>query len=566
MRRFCTLPYLAFLLVVLLGTAACGADATATTGGSPAAPPPAPPAAPPATPPAGSGPDSTTGAPLNYGMTNPLTYQSTLTAGQVDDNIRFDDYLSYIHAYQGLQVLPIPVDQRMFIRVVDGAQQPVAGARVRLFDGPQPQGQFSDADQPVFEGRTMSDGRVLYFPQAVPVGQGQPIRAIIERGQNQVDTTVRPGLADQTVALPQLADNTGPVGLDLVFLLDATGSMGDEIDKIKATVDGIAARIGQLPGSSPPRLGLVAYRDHGDEYVTRSWDFTADIAQFSANLENVAAGGGGDTPEAVSTGLHDAIHLPGWTAPESGRHLRMIVLVGDAPPHLDYQDSDYRTLLGEAVQQGIKIFPIGASGLDPQGEYIFRQFAEVTQGQFVFLTYANGASGAPGNATDNHVPEFTVQHLDSLIVQLVAHEIANQTGDPSLSSAPPAATVMAATVAPVTAPPAPVPANPLVLPNPLVLVAQGIFVVALMGLMAVSLLIHFVLQYGLWLILIGLGIAGVVYFQGRTARRQRQAARRSGYAAFVAPAPVAGRTVAAPTQRDTAPLPVLPTDGQAARR
>jgi hypothetical protein len=103
--------------------------------------------------------------------------------------------------------------------------------------------------------------------------------------------------------------------------------------------------------------------------------------------------------------------------------------VGDAAPHLDYaNDYQYAGLLQEAVQAGIKIFPIGASGLNDQGEYIFRQFAEVTQGQFVFLTYENGVSGAPGVSTDHHVSNFTVSQLDSLIVNLVAGEIANQTG------------------------------------------------------------------------------------------------------------------------------------------
>ncbi len=156
------------------------------------------------------------------------------------------------------------------------------------------------------------------------------------------------------------------------------------------------------------------------------------MGQFSANLSNVQAGGGGDTPESVSAGLHDAIHLPGWADASGGRHLRMIVLVGDAPPHLDYpNDYEYTQLLREAVAAGIKIFPIGASGLDDQGEYIFRQFAEVTQGQFVFLTYANGVSGAPGPATDHHVSDFTVNNLDSLVVNLVAGEVAAQTGQQS---------------------------------------------------------------------------------------------------------------------------------------
>jgi hypothetical protein len=241
------------------------------------------------------------------------------------------------------------------------------------------------------------------------------------------------GGPEQVVTLAGLGDkgNEGEVGVDLVFLLDATGSMADEIDHIKQTVGSIAQRIEQLPGSSAPRFALVAYRDRGDDYVTRQWDFTSDIGQFSANLANVEAGGGGDIPESVNAGLHDAIHLQGWADNSTGRHLRMIVLVGDAPPHLNYaNDYSYPQLLNEATANGIKIFPVGASNLEADGEYIFRQFAQVTQGQFVFLTYANGVSGAPGALTDKHVSDFTVQNLDSLIVGLVAGEISNQTGQP----------------------------------------------------------------------------------------------------------------------------------------
>jgi Mg-chelatase subunit ChlD len=401
---------------------AAGAPLAAPTGGSGAAPAPPVPVA-------------------------PALAQAPLTAGQIDDNARFPEYLDFIHQYQGPAVDLIPVDQRLFVRVEDGAGHPVAGARVQMFDGPRP----------VFDGETVSDGRILFLPQAALATQAQSLRAVVGRGKEQVEATVRPGVEDQTIRLPQLPDNSGPVGLDLVFLMDATGSMGDEIDRVKGTVDSIAARIAQLPGSSRPRLGLVAYRDRGDEYVTRAWDFTDSVPQFQQNLANVIAAGGGDTPESVQAGLNDAIHLPGWADNSHGRRLRLIVLVGDAPPHLDYaNDMPYPDLLQQAVAAGIKILPIGASGLDAQGEYIFRQFAQVTQGQFVFLTYADGVSGAPGVATENHVSNFSVDQLDSLVVNLVAHEIANQTGEQSQTGGAvvvPAVALPAAPAAPVAAEP-----------------------------------------------------------------------------------------------------------------
>ncbi|MDQ5866518.1 MAG: hypothetical protein M3390_12415, partial [Chloroflexota bacterium] len=108
----------------------------------------------------------------------------------------------------------------------------------------------------------------------------------------------------------------------------------------------------------------------------------------------------------------------------------VIVLVGDAPPHIDYpNDHAYPDLLRQAVAKGIKIFPIGASNLDSVGEYVFRQLAQFTMGQFVFLTYENGVSGEPGPSTTHDVPsDFTVQNLDSLVVRLVQGEVANQTG------------------------------------------------------------------------------------------------------------------------------------------
>jgi hypothetical protein len=381
-------------------------------------------------PAAGEQPSTST----NTGTTYQQQYQSDLTAGQVDDNAKFSDYLDYLHNNQGQGmmpdgegVMPVDVSQRLFVRVLDNSQQPVAGARVRLFDG----------NRQVFEGSTMSDGRALFFPSAAGETQAAQFSAVISRGQTSVQATIKPGGPEQVVTLAALKDNSGPVGVDMVFLLDATGSMGDEIDKIKASVGSIAQRIEQLPGSSAPRFGLVAFRDRGDEFVTRSWDFTSDIQQFSTNLSGIYAGGGGDMPESVNAGLHDAIHLPGWADNSTGRHLRMIVLVGDAPPHIDYQgDYRYPDLLQEASADGIKIFPVGASDIDPTGEYVFRQFAQMTQGQFVFLTYANGVSGAPGASTDMHVSSFTVQNLDTLIVSLVAGEVANQTGQKGGSVGP----------------------------------------------------------------------------------------------------------------------------------
>lgn len=381
---------------------------------------------------------------LRTGSVTPPGYQSPLTAGQVDDNAKFQEYLDYLRRHAGEYAIPMDVSQRLFLKVMDSEQKPVAGARVQLYDG----------QRILYDGQTVSDGRALFFPSLVGATQLQSLHAVVSRGNTAVEADVNVSGPEQTITLSDLKDNDGPVALDLVFLLDATGSMSDEIEQVKATVGSIAQRIEQLPGSTAPRFGLVAFRDRGDDYVTRSWDFTSDISRFGMNLSNVSAGGGGDTPESVNAGLYEAINLPGWADNSSGRHLRMIVLVGDAPPHLDYpNDYSYPDLLSQAVAKGIKVFPIGASNLDSGGEYIFRQFAQVTQGQFVFLTYADGVSGAPGASTVHDVPEdFTVQNLDSLVVRLVEGEVANQTGQQVQGSESLVVPVTAAVARPVEQP------------------------------------------------------------------------------------------------------------------
>jgi hypothetical protein len=170
---------------------------------------------------------------------------------------------------------------------------------------------------------------------------------------------------------------------------------------------------------------MVTYRDRGDEFVTRSYEFTPDVGDFYRNLSTVYADGGGDTPESLNEALHDALHEVEWRGGES---VQLIFLIADAPPHLDYsQDYDYAQEMEIAARRGIKIFPIASSGLDDQGEYIFRQIAQYTQGRFIFLTYAGPTNGgAPGEVTTHHVEDYSVNNLDDLLVKLVEEELAYQ--------------------------------------------------------------------------------------------------------------------------------------------
>lgn len=339
-----------------------------------------------------------------------------VTAGMVDDNADFGGYLAYRRRHAGLPVHDRDVDERYLLEVTDAGGRPVHDAEVAV----QRPGQA----EPVMWARTDTAGRVWLHPRvflgagrggdgtlgvAVRKG-GTQGRAVLTRGQ-AASVQVRLG-GTSVVQRPRL---------DLVFLVDATGSMADEIAKLKSSMHAMSQQIARLPGAPDICYGLVAYRDRGDAFITRTHDFTDDLGAFQQMLGRVQAAGGGDTPEALNEALHEVVHTLSWRTDAA----RLVVLVADAPPHLDYGGPQYPVDMQGALAKGIKLFAVGASGLDPVGEYVFRQIAQYTGGRFVFLTYRDGSDpgSGPGTQTPHDVRHYSVQTLDRLVVRLVAEEL-----------------------------------------------------------------------------------------------------------------------------------------------
>jgi hypothetical protein len=279
--------------------------------------------------------------------------------------------------------------------------------------------------------RTPATGIVRFFPLAYDrFSSSQSYQVIVQKDQASAELTLTRGNNDSfwdvTLDVPP---TQAPVNLDVLFLLDATGSMGDEIAQLVDNILSISAQIEALPSNPNVRYGLVHYRDRGDEYVTRIADFTPDVQRFQASLNEVRAAGGGDEPESLNEALHSAIWDVDWRVEDT---VSLIFLVSDAPPHLDYaQDYDYAQEMQNAAQLGIKVHPIASSDLNSQGEYIFRQIAQYTGGHFIFLTYEETpqSSGEPGR-DDLSVPEgtYSVEDLDALVVRLVQEELAALSG------------------------------------------------------------------------------------------------------------------------------------------
>jgi len=383
-------------------------------GAKPMAPPAADPAGPAPAP--GEAPALRDGAPRKEasGLTeaNQAQPATPLRAGDVDDNQRWDEYLAYHHANAALvpEAYRLDLTERYVVEVVDRDGRFLPNARLG----------FAGNDKLLAEATTTSGGRTMFFPRTSPDAQGV----------TTFDVTVQHGTATKVVRFERkphgsdtpwrieldLAKPAGPVTLELVFCLDTTGSMGDEIARVQSTLLEITKKIRGLAGQPTIRYGMVLYRDLADEYVARRFGFTTDAEAFDVALKSVSANGGGDTPEALNMGLFAAVDQMPW----SENALRLVFLVADAPPHLDYADDvPFTKTIASAVARGVKVFPTAASGLDPQGTFCLRQIAQFTLARFLFIEY--GKDSAAGHGIGGG--PVASNNLDDLVLRIVESEL-----------------------------------------------------------------------------------------------------------------------------------------------
>jgi hypothetical protein len=176
--------------------------------------------------------------------------------------------------------------------------------------------------------------------------------------------------------------------VEVAFVLDTTGSMGPLIEGAKRKIWSIATAIVDENPRAEVRMGLVAYRDIGDEYVTKVFNLTTDIQDLYANLLELKARGGGDWPESVNEALHIGVTKLDWT--QGAEHCRIIFLVGDAPPHMDYaQDVKYPEVMRMAREQDIIVNTVQAGGARDT-ERIWREIAQMGRGRYLPIPQDGG--------------------------------------------------------------------------------------------------------------------------------------------------------------------------------
>lgn len=202
--------------------------------------------------------------------------------------------------------------------------------------------------------------------------------------------------------------------MDIAFVVDATGSMGDELEFLKKELSRVIDRVKAQHPDADLRLGSVFYRDKGDEYVTRKQAFSSSPATVVSFIKDQSADGGGDFPEAVEDALQVTVNELQWSADATSR---IAFLILDAPPHDKPEVKEQiRNLTKAAAQKGIKIIPITASGIDKSTEYLMRMMAIASNGTYVFITDHSGIGNDHLEAT---VGEYQVEFLDDLMVRLI---------------------------------------------------------------------------------------------------------------------------------------------------
>ncbi len=182
--------------------------------------------------------------------------------------------------------------------------------------------------------------------------------------------------------------------------------MGGLIQAAKDKIWSIASNLAAAEPAPRIRMGLVAYRDRGDDYVTQVVDLTPDLDALHAALFQLQANGGGDGPESVNQALHDAVNAISWG--QEPNAYRVVFLVGDAPPHMDYQDDvQYPQTLALAKQRGIRVNAIQC-GNGPQTTQLWQQIAQLGDGAYLQVQQ-DGAAVAIATPYDDKLARLSAE-------------------------------------------------------------------------------------------------------------------------------------------------------------
>jgi Mg-chelatase subunit ChlD len=199
----------------------------------------------------------------------------------------------------------------------------------------------------------------------------------------------QPAKATEAKPVEKAAAKPAAPEIEVAFVLDTTGSMSGLIQAAKEKIWAIANTLATTRPAPHIKLALVAYRDRGDAYITKRTDLTDDLDSVYKELMGFSADGGGDGPESVNQALHEAVTKLSWS--KDDKTYRVLFLVGDAPPHMDYKDDvKFPETCKLAATAGIFINSVQC-GAEGGTEPIWREIAMKAEGRYFRVEQSGGA-------------------------------------------------------------------------------------------------------------------------------------------------------------------------------
>lgn len=295
-------------------------------------------------------------------------------------------------------------NNRIVVEVVSTQQTPIIDALVEL----------KRNGTTIFTARTDNKGNAQLWADIFQNNANVDYTTLsiaINNGAHTISNVISFNQGINTIEIPNvIVDNK----IELAFVVDATGSMGDELEFLKTELLDVVSRVKNEHSNSTVYTSSVFYRDEGDDYVTKLSNFTSDHTVTINFIKNQSAAGGGDFPEAVHTALDKTMNELQWS---TNAKTRIVFLLLDAPPHHEKAViNDLHNSILKSAEKGIKIIPITASGIDKNTEFLMRFMAITTNGTYVFITDDSGIGESHLQAS---VGDYQVELLNDLMVRLI---------------------------------------------------------------------------------------------------------------------------------------------------
>lgn len=351
------------------------------------------------------------GSPTQQGRGNVPVQAGTITAGEWNDLANWSFWQRLFASWQYIvQPWQIQPAERVVVEVLNEQNLALPNIVISLKD--------SLGIVTLAQARSDNSGMVFLFPTmlGVPtrIGSVNTVRIVAEVNGQSIDVGMAEVNSAQPTRIKLPIARTVSRTLDVMFVVDATGSMGDEIQYLKVELQDVLRRAQQQSGMTQLRMASVFYRDYGDDYVVRPFPFTTDINSLVNFIGRQDASGGGDFPEAVDEALVEAVTKQQWSGSAVNR---LLFLILDAPPRLNSSVVErLQRVMRQAAVQGIRIIPITASGINRETEALMRSLAIGTGGTYIFITDNSGVGNDHLEAT---VGRYDVEFLNNLILRLL---------------------------------------------------------------------------------------------------------------------------------------------------